>query len=155
MVRVVRENASGIRVIKALSKTEYEKERFKAANQNIVEKETKASVTMAASNPLMNLFLNAGLTLVVVAGAFRVAAGQTQTGTILAFLTYFTIILNAMLSINRMFMLFSKGSASANRISQVLTLRRTCCWKPGIIRIRNIMSCSTTYLSPTIWDVPR
>ena len=120
MVRVVRGSASGIRVIKALSKTEYEKERFKAANQNIVEKETKASVTMAASNPLMNLFLNAGLTLVVVAGAFRVAAGQTQTGTILAFLTYFTIILNAMLSINRMFMLFSKGSASANRISQVL-----------------------------------
>lgn len=120
MVRVVRENASGIRVIKALSKTEYEKERFKAANENIVEKETRASVTMAASNPLMNLFLNAGLTLVVVAGAFRVDAGKTQTGTILAFLTYFTIILNAMLSINRMFMLFSKGSASARRISEVL-----------------------------------
>lgn len=120
MVRVVRENSSGIRVIKALSKTEYEKERFKAANKNIVEKETKASVTMAASNPLMNLFLNTGLTLVVVAGAFRVNAGKTQPGTILAFLTYFTIILNAMLSINRMFMLFSKGSASAKRISEVL-----------------------------------
>ncbi|HIS31335.1 MAG TPA: ABC transporter ATP-binding protein [Candidatus Limivivens intestinipullorum] len=120
MVRVVRENASGIRVIKALSKTEYEKNRFKEANKNIVEKETKASVTMAASNPLMNLFLNVGLTLVVVAGAFRVNAGKTQTGTILAFLTYFTIILNAMLSINRMFMLFSKGSASARRISEVL-----------------------------------
>ena len=120
MVRVVRENSSGIRVIKALSKTEYEKERFKAANKNIVEKETKASVTMAASNPLMNLFLNTGLTLVVVAGAFRVNAGKTQPGTILAFLTYFTIILNAMLSINRMFMLFSKGSASAKRIGEVL-----------------------------------
>ncbi len=120
MVRVVRENASGIRVIKALSKTEYEKERFEGANKNIVEKETKASVTMAASNPLMNLFLNTGLTLVVVAGAFRVNAGNAQTGTILAFLTYFTIILNAMLSINRMFMLFSKGAASAKRISEVL-----------------------------------
>lgn len=122
MVRVVRENASGIRVIKALSKTEYEKERFKAENKNIVEKETKVSVTMAASNPLMNLFLNTGLTLVVVAGAFRVNAGKTQPGTILAFLTYFTIILNAMLSINRMFMLFSKGSASAKRISEVLDI---------------------------------
>ena len=74
MVRVVRENASGIRVIKAL----------------------------------------------VVAGAFRVYGGQTQTGTILAFLTYFTIILNAMLSINRMFVLYSKGAASAKRISEVL-----------------------------------
>lgn len=120
MVRVVRENASGIRVIKALSKTEYEKNRFDEANKNIVEKETKASVTMAASSPLMNLFLNLGLTLVVVAGAFRVNAGHTQPGTILAFLTYFTIILNALLSINRMFMMFSKGSASARRISDVL-----------------------------------
>ena len=120
MVRVVREDAAGIRVIKALSKTEYEKGRFQKANENIVEKETKASVTMAASSPLMNLFLNGGLTLVVVAGAFRVAEGKTQPGTILAFLTYFTIILNAMLSINRMFMMFSKGSASAKRIEEVL-----------------------------------
>ena len=120
MVRVVRENASGIRVIKALSKTDYEKNRFSRVNGEVVERETKASVTMAASNPLMNLFLNAGLTLVVVAGAFRVYGGQTQTGTILAFLTYFTIILNAMLSINRMFVLYSKGAASAKRISEVL-----------------------------------
>lgn len=68
----------------------------------------------------MNLFLNAGLTLVVVVGAFRVYGGAAQAGTILAFLTYFTIILNAMLSINRMFVMFSKGSASAKRISEVL-----------------------------------
>ena len=120
MVRVVRENASGIRVIKALSKTEYEKDRFARVNRQVVEQETAASVTMAASNPLMNLFLNTGLILVVVVGALRVYSGRTQTGTILAFLTYFTIILNAMLSINRMFVLFSKGSASARRISEVL-----------------------------------
>lgn len=120
MVRVVRENASGIRVIKALSKTEYEKNRFYEVNRELVKNDTKASVTMAASNPLMNLFLNAGLTLVVVVGAFRVYGGAAQAGTILAFLTYFTIILNAMLSINRMFVMFSKGSASAKRISEVL-----------------------------------
>ncbi len=120
MVRVVRENASGIRVIKALSKTEYEKNRFYGVNRELVKNDTKASVTMAASNPLMNLFLNAGLTLVVVVGAFRVYGGAAQAGTILAFLTYFTIILNAMLSINRMFVMFSKGSASAKRISEVL-----------------------------------
>ncbi len=120
MVRVVRENASGVRVIKALSKTEYEKARFSRVNQDVVDRETKASVTMAASNPLMNLFLNAGLTLVVVAGAFRVYEGQTETATILAFLTYFTIILNALLSINRMFVLYSRGAASAKRIGEVL-----------------------------------
>lgn len=120
MVRVVRENASGIRVVKALSKTVYEKNRFYNVNEEVVKNDTRAAVTMAASNPLMNLFLNTGLTLVVVVGAFRVYDGHTQTGTILAFLTYFTIILNAMLAINRIFVMVSKGAASAKRITEVL-----------------------------------
>ncbi|MGI5958738.1 MAG: ABC transporter ATP-binding protein [Massiliimalia sp.] len=120
MVRTVREDAAGIRVIKALSKTQYEKDHFARVNQDVVNHETKASVTMAASNPLMNLFLNVGLTLVVIVGAFRVYEGVTKAGVILAFLTYFTIILNAMLSINRMFVVFSKGAASAKRINEVL-----------------------------------
>lgn len=120
MVRKVRENASGIRVIKALSKADYEKASFDQINQDVVEKETKAAATMAASNPLMNLFLNLGLTLVVVVGAFRVNSGLTKPGTIIAFLSYFTIILNAMLSITRMFVMYSKGSASAGRICEVL-----------------------------------
>ena len=120
MVRTVRENISGIRVIKALSKTEYEKERFAGINAEVVARETKSGVTMALSNPLMNLFLNLGLTLVIVVGAFRVNAGLTQPGKIIAFLTYFTLILNALLSISRMFMMYSKGSASAGRISAVL-----------------------------------
>ena len=120
LVRVVREDASGIRVIKALSKSAYEKERFAGANREVVERETKAATVMAASNPLMNLFLNLGLTLVIIVGAYRVNGGITQAGTIIAFLSYFTIILNAMLSITRMFVMYSKGSASAGRICEVL-----------------------------------
>lgn len=120
MVRTVRENASGIRVIKALSKTDYEKKRFADANANVVEKEKKAGITMALTNPMMNLFLNLGLTLVIIVGAYRVNAGVTQAGKIIAFLSYFTIILNAMLSVTRIFVMYSKGSASAGRISLVL-----------------------------------
>lgn len=111
MVRTVRENVSGIRVIKALSKTEYETGRFSGVNAELVRREKKAGVTMALTNPIMNLVLNTGLTLVIVVSAFRVNAGLTTPGTTLAFLTYFTIILNAMLSITRMFVMFSKGSA--------------------------------------------
>lgn len=120
MVRTVRENASGIRVIKALSKTDYEKRRFAAANADVAYKERKAGITMALTDPMMNLFLNLGLTLVVLTGAYRVNAGVTQTGKIIAFLSYFTIILNAMMSITRIFVLCSKGSASAQRVSRVL-----------------------------------
>ncbi len=61
-----------------------------------------------------------GLTVVIIVGAFRVNNGLTQPGKILAFLTYFTIILNAMLSITRMFVMLSKGTASAERIREVL-----------------------------------
>lgn len=120
LVRTVRENISGIRVIKALSKTEYEKKRFYGVNEEVVRREKKAGVTMALSDPLMNLFLNLGLTAVIVVGAFRVNAGLTQPGKIIAFLSYFTIISMALMSINRMFVMYSKGSASAARIAQVL-----------------------------------
>ena len=81
---------------------------------------------MAISSPAMNLFLNLGLTAVIVVGAFRVNAGVSQTGKIIAFMTYFTIILNALLSINRIFTVMSQGTASANRISSVLDAPAEC-----------------------------
>ncbi len=120
MVRTVRETISGIRVIKALSKVDYEKERFAGINAGVAARETKAGMTMALTNPLMNLFLNLGLTAVIVAGAYRVNAGLTQPGKIIAFLSYFTIILNAMMAMTRIFVSFSRSSASGARIAQVL-----------------------------------
>lgn len=120
MVGIVRENISGIRVIKALSKTKYEKDRFSRMNSEMVERELKAGTTMAATNPIMNLLLNNGLTLVVVIGAFRVNAGVTQPGKIVAFLSYFAIMQQSVMAITRIFVVFSKASASADRIAQVL-----------------------------------
>lgn len=120
MVLTVRENISGIRVIKALSKTDYEKERFAGVNEEVVAKEKKAGITMALTNPMVNLFLNVGLTAVILVGAFRVNSGKTQPGAIIAFLTYFTIILNAMMGITRIFVMGSKGAASGARIAEVL-----------------------------------
>jgi ATP-binding cassette subfamily B protein len=120
MVRKVRENITGIRVIKALSKTEYEKQRFSEINGAVSEFEKNAGVTMALTNPSVNMILNLGLTSVIIAGAYRVNLGVTQPGKIIAFLSYFTIILNAMTSITRLFVMYSKGLASADRITEVL-----------------------------------
>jgi ATP-binding cassette subfamily B protein len=121
MVRVVRENAAGIRVIKALSKTEDEKRHFDGVNKQVIQAEKKASMTMASISPAMNLLLNVGLTLVVLVGAMRVNGGQGEVGEIVAFTSYFTIILNAMMTITRIFTMYSKASASANRIGEVLS----------------------------------
>lgn len=102
MVRIMRENITGIRVIKALSRTEYEKQRFSEANDE------------------MRLLLNIGLTVVVVVGAYRVNSGASEPGKIVAFLSYFTMILNAVIMINRIFMVLSKATASAGRVEEVL-----------------------------------
>ncbi|MBR6537061.1 MAG: ABC transporter ATP-binding protein [Lachnospiraceae bacterium] len=121
MVRIMRENISGIRVIKALSKTEYEKNRFREANDEMLGRELHAGSFMALSGPIMGLLLNIGLTLVVIVGAYRVNAGASEPGKIVAFLSYFTMILNAVIMINRIFMVASKATASAGRIEEVLS----------------------------------
>lgn len=120
MTRVVRENAQGIRIIKALGKEHAEKDRFDNANLELNRSEKKAALNMALTSPLMNLFLNIGLVAVIFVGAIRVNAGVSETGKIIAFTSYFTIILNALMSVTRMFIMSSKAVASANRIGEVL-----------------------------------
>ena len=120
VVRTVQENITGIRVIKALSKTEYEKARFNNVNAELTAVDQKAGTVSAVTNPTASLTLNLGLTLVVLVGAFRVNGGYIKPGVILAFLQYFTMILNAMLGITRIFVMWSKGEASAKRVADVL-----------------------------------
>ncbi len=122
LVRKIQETMTGIRVIKALSKSEYEKQRFDEVNSEVIKNEQKAGMLMNISNPAMQFLLNLGLTLVIVFGAFRVNDGITKPGKIIAFLSYFTIILNAMMIITRIFIMFSKGLASGKRIAEILEL---------------------------------
>lgn len=123
VVRVMRENITGIRVIKALSKEGYERRRFAAANDRMTRDDIKASTVMSLPGPFMQISLNAGLTLVVFLGAARVNSGAMQPGVILAFLTYFNMILMGVMGINRIFMMLSRSSASAGRIGRVLAIR--------------------------------
>ena len=120
VVRTVQENITGIRVIKALSKTEYEKQRFHSVNSELTAVDQKAGAVSAITNPAASLTLNLGLTIVVLIGAWRVNDGQMKPGVIVAFLQYFTMILNAMLGVTRIFVMWSKGEASAKRVAQVL-----------------------------------
>ena len=120
IVRIMRENITGIRVVKALSREERERARFADANDESARRDIRAGVTMAMPGPMVTLFLNIGLVLVVLVGARRVNAGQTQPGVILAFLTYFNMILMGVMGLNRIFMMMSKANASAKRIGEVI-----------------------------------
>lgn len=120
LVRIMRENITGIRVVKALSKEDYEKRRFREANEGMTRDDLTAGIVMAIPGPFVTLCLNIGLVLVVVIGAHRVNAGSTEPGVILAFLTYFHMILQSVMAINRIFMQTSKASASSKRIMEVI-----------------------------------
>ena len=120
IVSVVRENATGVRVIKALCKTEYEKKRFDGVNTKAIDIERQAGTIMSLTNPLITFFLNAGLCAVIAAGAYWVDGGVSTNGKIVAFMSYFTIISNATISISRIFTSSSKGIACMDRIDKVL-----------------------------------
>lgn len=120
LIRVVRENITGIRIIKALAKEDYEQAKFDDVNEDVSRKERTAGYVIASLNPLMNLILNGGLVLILGIGAYRVTEGLSKSGSILAFLTYFGLILNSFLAINRIFLLFSRSNASSERIAMIL-----------------------------------
>ena len=138
MIRVIRENITGVRVIKALSKMDYEKNRFNKVNKEVMNYELKSGYTMTSLNPIINVLLNIGLVAVLVVGAMRIMGYKTEVGKVIAFTSYFTIILNAMLSITRIFMVFTRSMASLSRIGYILDM-------PQDLQIEDIKPKKTKY----------
>ena len=122
VVRVVQENITGIRVIKALSKTEHEKKRFDGVNTELSDVGLRAGMITGVTNPVSSLILRIGLTLAVIVGAMRVNSGIMKPGVIVAALQYFVTIINAMMAVTRIFIMWAKGEASAKRVSSVLEM---------------------------------
>ena len=120
MTRVVREDTQGIRVIKALSKNEYENRRFDEKNTALSKTERRAGYIMGSVHPIMTLLMNLGITTVVAFAAVRVADLKSDPETVIAFIQYFTLISMAMMTLSRIFVMYTKCAASAERISEVI-----------------------------------
>ena len=120
MVKVVREDTQGIRVIKALSKGEYENRRFDTVSRTLAKREKIAGTVMSIPNPIMTLLMNLGIAGVVALSATRIASGESSAATVIAFMQYFTTISMAMMALSRMFVMFTKCAASAKRINEVV-----------------------------------
>lgn len=134
VVRILRENASGVRVIKAMACQGRERARFEEASRAARRAEETAGGIMAAANPLSDFLLNTGLVLVVAAGAVLVNAGWLASGQIVAFLSYFTLIQTATLGLAKLFVKLSKGVASARRIEEILLAPEDQPARPGVGR---------------------
>ena len=120
MVKVVREDTMGVRVIKALSKGDYENRRFDKVNRKLSRDERIAGTVMSIPNPIMTLLMNLGIAGVVALSASRISTGDSSAATVIAFMQYFTLISMAMMALSRMFVMFTKCAASARRISEVI-----------------------------------
>ncbi len=120
MVRVVREDTQGMRVIKALSKNGYENSRYDTVNTSLSNTEKHAGTVMGIVQPTMTFLMNLGITAVVAFAAYRVRDGKSNPETVIAFIQYFTLISMAMMALSRMFVMYTKCAASAERIAEVL-----------------------------------
>jgi ATP-binding cassette subfamily B multidrug efflux pump len=117
---VLQENLTGIRVVKAFVRADYEKSRFGRANTDYMEIAVKANLIMATLMPVMFLLLNASIVAALWFGGNLIWSGALQVGQLVAFINYVTHVLFSLLMVAMMMMNVSRAKASADRIGEVL-----------------------------------
>ena len=118
--RVLREQLTGIRVMRAFVREPHESERFGVANGELTGTQLRVGRLTVLIQPIVLLVLNASTVAVLWFGAGRIDAGQMQVGSLTAFLNYLVQILTAVLSATFMVILVPRASVSAGRIVEVL-----------------------------------
>jgi ATP-binding cassette subfamily B multidrug efflux pump len=122
---VLRESLTGIRVIRAFNKTEYEQGRFNEANSDLTKTSVSAYRWMGAMFPAIMLVLNIATVLVIWFGGLRVDMGQTNVGDLMAFQQYVMQVMFALLMATMMFVMLPRASAAAERINEIFGLTPT------------------------------
>ncbi len=118
--RVLREQITGIRVVRAFVREPAERQRFAVANDNLTEVSLGTGRLQAFMFPTVMLVLNVSSAAVILIGAHRINDGQMQIGSMIAFLTYLAQILMAVMMATFMAMLVPRASVCADRIQEVL-----------------------------------
>ena len=118
--RVLREQITGIRVVRAFVREPHETERFASANGDLTEVAVRAGRWMATMFPLVMLVVNVSSVAVIWFGGHRVDAGQMQIGALTAFLSYLMQILMSVMMATFMLMMVPRASVCGDRIAEVL-----------------------------------
>ena len=119
---VLRENLTGIRVIRAFNKLTHEHERFRDANGDLTNTAIKVNQTMAVMQPMMMLIMNVTSVAIVWFGGIRVAQGNMAIGDMMAFIQYAMQIMFSFVMVAVMFVMIPRAQASAERINEVLEM---------------------------------
>ncbi|HEY2494496.1 MAG TPA: ABC transporter ATP-binding protein [Paenibacillus sp.] len=117
---VMQENLSGIRVVKAFVRSDYEEARFGESNTNFLHASLKAAKVVALNTPIMSIILNFSVVGALYYGGVLSEEGSLSVGNLAAFLTYITQLLHSTLGLGNQLMVISRAKASADRVNEVL-----------------------------------
>ncbi|WP_055669825.1 ABC transporter ATP-binding protein [Desnuesiella massiliensis] len=117
---VLRENLTGIRVIRAFNRIDDEKRRFTKANKDLTETAIKVNKIMAVLMPIMMIIMNFTSVSIIWFGGIRIDNGDMQVGSMMAFLQYAMQIMFSFIMVSMIFVMIPKAEASAVRINEVL-----------------------------------
>ncbi len=118
--RVLREQLTGIRVVRAFVREDMEAARFAKANDDVTDVALRAGRLMALMFPVVMLVMNVSSVAVIWFGSFRIEDGSMQVGTLIAFLSYLMQILMSVMMATFMAVMIPRASVSADRIGEVL-----------------------------------
>jgi len=118
--RVLRENLTGIRVIRSFNRVEHEKKRFDEASWDLTQTAIKVNKIMAAMMPIMMVVLNLTTVAVIWFGGHRISNGSMEVGDMMAFIQYAMQIMFSFIMLSMMFVMIPRASVSAVRINEVL-----------------------------------
>jgi ATP-binding cassette subfamily B protein len=118
--QVMQENLSGIRVVKAFVRRDYENERFEDANMQLFETQLKFSQLISIFFPLIMALMNLGTVAIIYYGGLQVFAGITSIGQIMAFINYLFSTMFPVMMLAMMAGQISAAAASAKRVMEVL-----------------------------------
>jgi len=120
---ILRENLSGVRVIRAFNRTGYERDRFNEANLDLTATAVRVHRMMATLMPVLMLVMNLTAVAIIWFGGIRIDAGHMQVGALMAFLQYAMQIMFSLLMASMLFVMVPRAAASAERINEILDTR--------------------------------
>ncbi len=121
--RVMREQLTGLRVVRAFAREPFERNRFAEANQDLAGTALEAGRWQALMLPVTTLVINVSSVALIWFGGLRIDAGEMQVGSLIAFLAYFMQILMAVLMATFILVIIPRASVCAERITEVLDTR--------------------------------
>ncbi|MEG0784364.1 MAG: ABC transporter ATP-binding protein [Christensenella sp.] len=119
---VMRENITGVRVIRAFTAEKREEQRFEKTNEVLTKTSIRSQILMSTLMPLLMLIINMGTIAVVWFGGQQIAQGTLEVGDLMAFIQYLVLIMYALVMMSMIFAMMPRASVCADRINEVMDL---------------------------------